>query len=107
MYYIYIIRCEDDSLYTGITTDLERRFGEHRKKTEKCAKYTYFHGAAFLECAWKCENRSQASKLEYLIKKLNKKTKERLIRGEIDINDIITFDKSIDYEIVKRGEYLT
>ena len=43
MYYTYVIRCIDNSLYTGITNDLERRMNEHFKKTEKCAKYTLKH----------------------------------------------------------------
>ena len=43
MYYTYILRCKDNSLYTGITTDLERRVREHITKDEKCAKYTYLH----------------------------------------------------------------
>lgn len=34
MYYVYILRCEDNSLYTGITTDLERRFEEHLSKNK-------------------------------------------------------------------------
>ncbi|MBQ3573901.1 MAG: GIY-YIG nuclease family protein, partial [Clostridia bacterium] len=38
MYYVYMMRCSDNSLYTGITTDLERRFEEHKSK--KGAKYT-------------------------------------------------------------------
>ena len=80
MYYIYMIRCKDNSIYTGITTDLKRRLAEHQQKTEKCAKYTQFHTAIKIEAAWKTENRKLASQLEYRIKQLKKSEKEKLIQ---------------------------
>ncbi len=80
MYYVYMLRCEDNSLYTGITTDLERRFEEHLKKNKKCAKYTLNHSVKKIESAWETEDRVSASKLEYHIKKtLSKVEKEELI----------------------------
>ena len=82
MYYVYMIRCEDNSIYTGITTDLDRRINEHINKEKCCAKYTLRHSANKLESAWKTENRVLASKLEYYIKKLSKKQKEELIQKE-------------------------
>lgn len=97
MFYTYIIRCEDNSLYTGITTDIFRRFNEHKKKSEKCAKYTYVHNALKLECAWKSENRVLASKLEYRIKKLNKIKKEELIVDE-DVFEEYTKLEKLNYE---------
>ena len=45
-----MIRCSDNSIYTGITTDIERRFLEHKTKSSKCAKYTYNHDVVSLEC---------------------------------------------------------
>lgn len=80
MYYTYILRCKDNSLYTGITTDLKRRFKEHKEKGEKTAKYTLRHEAEKMEIAWESENRVLASKLEFYIKKLTKKQKEELIK---------------------------
>lgn len=79
MYYIYMLRCEDNSIYTGIAKDLEHRLNEHFTKDEKCAKYTKSHKAKKLEIAWKTDNKSLASKLEYAIKKLDKNRKEKLI----------------------------
>ena len=79
MYYIYMLRCEDNSLYTGITTNIEHRMKEHFTK-ENCAKYTYTHTAKKLETAWETENRILASKLEYHIKTLKKSQKEELIK---------------------------
>ena len=80
MYYIYIIRCKDNTLYTGITTDLERRFNEHKNKIG--AKYTKRHIVDKIEIAWSCENRSIASKLEYHLKRLSKKEKEEIIKSK-------------------------
>ena len=78
MYYIYMLRCEDNSIYTGITTNVEHRMKEHFGK-KNCAKYTYSHTAKKLECVWQTDNRVLASKLEYQIKKLKKIQKEELI----------------------------
>lgn len=79
MYYVYIIRCKDNSLYTGITNNLERRIEEHINRTKRCAKYTKNHIARKLEASWKTEDRKLASKLEYYIKRLAKKQKEEII----------------------------
>lgn len=82
MYYVYILRCTNNSLYTGITTDVERRMREHFSKDKKCAKYTMTHTPKSLEGVWETENRALASKLEYHIKKsLDKAQKEKLIKN--------------------------
>ena len=80
MYYVYMLRCEDNSIYTGITTNIQRRMDEHLKRSNKCAKYTRTHFAKEMESIWKTENRVLASKLEYHIKKLNKQHKEEIIK---------------------------
>lgn len=80
MYYIYMLRCEDNSIYTGITTNLERRMKEHSSKDKKCAKYTQKHTVIRLEIAWETQDRALASKLEYHIKTLRKLQKEELIK---------------------------
>ncbi|CAM3620506.1 GIY-YIG nuclease family protein [Erysipelothrix urinaevulpis] len=79
MYVVYMIRCDDNSLYTGITTDLSRRMKEHVKKTPKAAAYTKSRNVISLEALWHANDRSSASKLEYSIKKLSKPQKEALI----------------------------
>lgn len=89
MYYIYMLRCEDNSIYTGITTDIERRMREHFERTNKCAKYTNTHFAKKLEITWITENRILASKLEYHIKELNKKQKEELIKNSNKLEDLL------------------
>lgn len=89
MYYTYILRCKDNSLYTGITTDLERRLKEHKEKGEKTAKYTLTHSAVKMEIAWESENRVLSSKLEFNIKKLTKKQKEELIKNPKLLNKFL------------------
>lgn len=79
MYYVYMLRCEDNSIYTGITVDVERRMKEHFNKNKKRAKYTSSHQAKKLEAVWETENKSLASKLEFNIKKLKKNQKEEII----------------------------
>lgn len=79
MYYTYLIRCSGNSLYCGITTDINRRFTEHKEKLPKGAKYTQTHNAEKIEIVFVSENRSLASKLEYQIKRLTKEKKEILI----------------------------
>ena len=82
MYYIYMLRCKDNSIYTGITTDISRRMKEHFNKEKRCAKYTLTHSAKKLEALWVAENKSLASKLEFNIKKLKKQKKENLIKNK-------------------------
>lgn len=74
---VYIIHCSDDSYYTGITTDLERRFEQHR--SGKGAKY--FNGREPLEVVYTeyCRDRSLASRREAQIKALPRGQKLRLI----------------------------
>lgn len=95
MYYIYMLRCKDNTIYTGITVDIKRRMDEHFSKNEKCAKYTYTHNAKKLEAVWKTENKSLASKLEYAIKKLTKTKKEELIKNK-KLEDIFLDNEKID-----------
>ena len=76
MYYTYMLRCSDNSIYTGMTNNLEKRLNEHG------AKYTKSHDVIKLETAWKSKEKSLACKLEYQIKNLTKQQKENLINGE-------------------------
>ena len=101
MYYIYMLRCKDNSIYTGITTDIDRRMEEHFSKNEKCAKYTYTHIAKKLEAVWEAENKSLASKLEYHIKKSSKEKKELLIESK-DLSRVFFNDEKIDVDNYKK-----
>ena len=68
MYYVYMLRCSDDTLYTGITTNLKRREVEHNT-SDKGAKYTRIRRPVKLVYSEEHTDRSTASKREYYIKK--------------------------------------
>jgi putative endonuclease len=74
VYYVYIVKCADDTLYTGIATQLERRIEEHNN-SDKGAKYTRVRRPVELVYSEEYPDRSTASKREYEIKK--KMTREK------------------------------
>ena len=82
-----MIRCSDNSIYTGITTDILRRFFEH--KSGKGAKYTKSLPAVLVEALWITATKENASKLEYRIKELKKEEKEDIIKEKVSLSDII------------------
>ena len=79
MYYFYILRCADDSLYCGVTTDLERRVEEHNSNNSLASKYTRARRPVELVYAEKHEDRESASKREAQVKKWPKAKKEALV----------------------------
>ncbi len=82
-WYVYIVECADGSLYTGITTNIQRRVLEHNYSF-KAAKYTRSRRPVRLVYRKEYENRSKASKEEARIKRLRRDQKKELIReGQI------------------------
>ena len=79
MYYVYMVRCGDDSLYTGIAADVCRRMREHTEKRAVAAKYTRSRSVTALEGLWRTEDRSSASRLEYAVKHLSREKKLLLL----------------------------
>ena len=79
MYYLYILKCADKTLYTGITTDLKRRVIEHND-SKLGAKYTSARRPVKLVYSKKFKNRSLASKEEARIKNLKRTEKLDLIK---------------------------
>jgi putative endonuclease len=77
MYFVYILECKDKSLYTGITTDVERRLQEHKDGIG--SRYTKAHGAQKIVYTEIASNRSIASKREAEIKKWDRLKKIALI----------------------------
>lgn len=75
---VYLIEAENGKLYTGITTDLKRRLSEHMHSS-KGAKFFLFSAALKLVYEEDHENRSEASKREYAIKKMTRAQKLELI----------------------------
>lgn len=88
-YYTYMLRCTDNSIYTGITTDLKRRFQQHSGEKDGGAKYTKFRQPLKYEQVWSSQDRAQASKLEYRIKRLSKTKKELLIQNPDELNSLM------------------
>ncbi|NMT64555.1 GIY-YIG nuclease family protein [Marinobacter orientalis] len=88
-WFIYMVRTAKGALYTGITTDVERRFGEHQAGAPKGARS--LRGKGPLELAFTAEtgDRAMASKLEWQLKQWPRRQKEALIRGEVSLPDII------------------
>lgn len=80
MYYLYILKCADKTLYTGITVDLSRRIKEHNY-SKLGAKYTRAHRPVKLVYSKKFRNRSKAQTEESRIKHLSRKEKLELVRA--------------------------
>ena len=83
MYYTYMLRCADGSLYTGITTDPARRFAQHTGKLRGGAKYTASRRPVCMEAIWRAPGHTAAAQLEARIKTLTKTEKEQLSRGHV------------------------
>ncbi|MDB4714579.1 GIY-YIG nuclease family protein [Flavobacteriaceae bacterium] len=78
-WWVYLVICSDGSLYTGITTNVERRISEHNT-SKKGAKYTRNKRPVRLVYSEAQSDRSTASKREYFIKKLSRDEKLKLIK---------------------------
>ena len=76
---VYIVRCADRTLYTGIARDVARRIDEHNGATKKGARYTAARRPVTLVYAATCATRSEALREEARIKRLDRAAKERLI----------------------------
>jgi putative endonuclease len=75
---VYMLQCADNSLYTGITTDVERRVKEHNTDNKKGARYTRARRPVSLVYQEACEDRAHASTREYQLKKLARIEKLKL-----------------------------
>ena len=98
-YYIYIIECINNKLYTGITTNIKRRFEEHKQKKQG-AKFTKIYKPQKVVLLYETIGRSNAQKLEYRIKKLKKEQKIELIENKNSFK--LLFNNIIDIKLYKR-----
>ena len=81
MWWVYIIECKNKSLYTGITTDVQRRFNEHQHDNKKASKYcAKLRPLKLVYKSLPLENKSDASKEEYRIKQLSHDAKKKFIQ---------------------------
>jgi putative endonuclease len=86
-WFVYILSCSDDTLYTGVTTDTVRRVHQHNH-TKAGAAYTRARRPVELAFELACESRSHALKTEYAIKQLTRAQKLDLIAGERDVPEL-------------------
>ena len=88
-WHLYLIRCHDGSLYTGITTNVSRRFAEHQGNGDTGAKY--LRGRKPLELVFQTRlgSTSLALSVEIKVKKLSKARKEELVRSDTRMDEII------------------
>lgn len=77
-WFLYVVKCNDDTLYTGVTTDVDRRLNEHNSSA-KGSKYTKVRRPVELVYWTDFKDRSTAQKAEYKFKKLMRKQKEEII----------------------------
>ncbi len=85
---LYLIKTAQKKIYTGISTDVRRRFQEHQDGGRLAAKSLRGKGPLSLEFYIKVGDRAEASRLEYRIKKLARSEKEKIIKGELSIPDL-------------------
>jgi putative endonuclease len=96
-----MIRADDHSLYTGVTTDVERRLAEHKAEASgpyRGAKALKGKQNLKLVYSFAAADQSQALKLEYAIKRLSKACKEALVAGQLPIGELLAGD-------VRHGEH--
>ena len=100
IWFLYIVRGADKSLYTGITTDVARRFSEHSGTgsgdTTTGAKALRGKRPLILEYSCQIGNRSEALKIEYQVKKLSKIKKEQLITGAANLAFLLRTKARLD-----------
>jgi len=87
-WFLYLIRCKHGRLYTGITTDVERRFAEHKSNDKKRAKCLRGKAPLTLVMKKKIGSKSMALKIEAKVKKLSKIKKEMFVDGKIKVREI-------------------
>ena len=95
-YYLYMLRCEDGSIYTGTAKDYLKRYEEHL--SSKGAKYTKAHKVVNIERVFLCDSRSIACSLESKLKKYTKKKKEGIISKPDDFIKEIENNRKIKIE---------
>ena len=79
-HFVYMVQCANGSLYTGYTTDVQRRLAMHN--AGKGARYTRAHLPVTLLASWSFTSKRDALRAEYAIKQLTRQQKLRLIEGQ-------------------------
>jgi putative endonuclease len=92
-WFLYLIRTRLNSLYTGVSTDVERRFQEHCSGGLKSAKYLRSKTPLQLVYQVRVKNRAQALKVEWRVKKLSKQKKSELVTKNLGTAQLLGFLK--------------
>lgn len=87
MYYVYILRCEGDMLYTGYTNDVNKRFSAHSDGTG--AKFTRSHKPLGLEAIWCTEDKHTALSLEWHMKHISREKKLAIIADDSRLAELL------------------
>jgi putative endonuclease len=88
LYYVYLLRCDDDTLYTGYTTDVTRRLAVHN--AGKGARYTRARLPVVLMGCWSFPTKSEALRVEYAVKQWSRSQKLRLIASPDLISELMS-----------------
>ena len=91
---VYLVRCGDDSLYAGVALDVERRLDEHREG-KRGAKYLRGRGPLELVMSREVGDKGLALKVELRMKKLSRKTKDRLVENPDKVEELIRACQSV------------
>ncbi len=95
--FVYMLRCADGSLYTGITSDIIRRVKQHIGILKNGAKYTRSHPVVYIEAVWRCDSDTTARKTEYNLKKKSRLEKEYIICNPHCLSPEFEFINPKDY----------
>ncbi len=87
-WFVYLVRCRNGTLYTGISTDVQRRFEEHQQGAPKGARYLRGKGPLALVFQEQVRDRSQASRIELWLKKQPRKAKEALVMNQTTLLNV-------------------
>ena len=98
-YWIYFLECENGSYYTGCTNNLARRYRQHLNGTGR-AKYTQsFKPIRIAQCWRLFDSRGIALKVEHLIKNMERRDKERIVRKPEKLKKVIMKELNLDLNI--------
>ncbi len=88
---MYILRCGNGALYTGVTTDVQRRVAEHQDNGRRAARFT--RAFAPVELVYSCctGSKSLAYRVEYRIKRLSREKKDALVSGQLTRASLLNF----------------
>ena len=90
-WYVYILRCRNDALYTGVTTDLKRRLAEHGRSGRAAARFTRAFVPVALAYHCRVGSKRLAYQIEYRIKKLPRVRKIELVANNFSLTQLLDF----------------